>query len=81
VGDGRDVGRGEPHPLPRRARHPRPVGELARATGSPDWRLIVGNTLLVWAVAALHHSKVLKGTPVEASLHRFPHGTAPAKAA
>lgn len=34
-----------------------------------SWRAALAATLIAWAIAALTHSKVLKGTAVEAQLH------------
>lgn len=41
----------------------------AKAGEGFDWRAALGATLGAWAIAALTHSKVLKGTAIEAQLH------------
>jgi hypothetical protein len=46
-------------------------GFLAEWAANPDhfdWKAALGTALAAWAIAALTHSKVLKGTAVEAEL-------------
>lgn len=44
------------------------LSELA-TNGGYDWRAALGTAFIAWAVAALHHSKILKGTAAEVRLH------------
>lgn len=43
--------------------------EVANVSGAIDWRAVLATAGATWLVAAVHHSKILKGTPVEAKLH------------
>lgn len=42
------------------------------ARGNVDPRAVIGTALVSWAIASMHHSKILRGTQVEANLHALP---------
>lgn len=45
------------------------LSEWAAQGSAFDWKAALGASLVSWAVAALHHSKILAGTQVEAQLY------------
>jgi hypothetical protein len=42
---------------------------LAQSGVPVNWKTVIGTAFGAWAVAAVHHSKVLAGTPIETALH------------
>jgi hypothetical protein len=47
------------------------------AQGNLDWQAVLGTAFVSAAIAGWHHSKVLKGTPVEAALYAVGTKTKP----
>lgn len=46
------------------------LADVAQAGDHMQWKTVIGTAFGAWAVAALHHSKVLAGTPIETALHQ-----------